>query len=61
MSIIKFLPTLLACGMEIRAVGYDYVVAAVGRGIPDGFVFAHEENGDAGGEAAEGGRGDKGR
>lgn len=32
--------------------GYD-VVAAVGAGVVDGLVFALEDDGDLGGEAAE--------
>ncbi len=55
MSVIEFLPALLAGGVEIRAVGDDNIVAAVGRGIPDWFVLSHEEDGDTGGQAPEGG------
>jgi len=36
------------------AVRYDDVVAAVCGGIEDGFVLSHEEDGDSGGETAEG-------
>lgn len=32
------------------------VVAAVGRGIVDGFVLAHQSEGDAGSDAAKGER-----
>lgn len=56
MSVVHLLPALLAGRVQVRAVGYDDVVAAVGRGRPDGFVLAHKEDGDARGEAAEGGR-----
>jgi hypothetical protein len=35
-------------------VGCDDVVAAVGRGIEDGLVLAHEGEGYRGGETAEG-------
>ncbi len=40
--------------MEGGAVGDNDIIAAVGRGVPDRFVFPHEENGDSGSEAAEG-------
>lgn len=55
MSVVEFLPAFLAGGVQFRAIRYDDVVAAVCRWIPDGFVFAHQEDGDSGGEAAEGG------
>lgn len=55
MTVIELLPTLLAGCVEMRAVCYYDVVAAVGGRIPDGFVFAHKEDGDAGCEASEGG------
>lgn len=42
--------------VQACAVGDDDVVPAVGRGIPGRLVLAHEEHGDAAGEAAEGGR-----
>lgn len=58
MSIIQLLPLLLPRRIQLRAVRHHHVVAAVGRGVPDGFVLAHEDHGDAGGEAAEGWRGD---
>lgn len=56
MSVVQLLPALLARGVQVRAVGYDDVVAAVGRGLPDRLVLAHEQDGDAGREAAEGRR-----
>ena len=40
--------------MQAGALGHDDVVAAVGAGVVDRFVFAHEDDGDLGGEAAEG-------
>lgn len=58
MSIVLFLPAFLAGGVEVVAVGYDDVVAAVCGGIENGFVFSHEEDCDAGGETAERGSGD---
>jgi hypothetical protein len=36
--------------MERGAVCDDDIIAAVGGGIPDWLVFAHEDDGDAGGE-----------
>lgn len=60
MTIVLLLVHLLARGVQMRAVGYDDVVAAVGRGVPDRLVLSHEEGRDAGGEAAEGRWGDLG-
>jgi hypothetical protein len=42
--------------VEVRAVNGDDVVAAVGRGVEDGLVFAHEGQRDGGGDAPEGTR-----
>ena len=53
-SVVRLLPLLSARSVESRAVRHDYVVAAVGRGVPHGLVLAHEEDGDAACEAAEG-------
>ena len=52
MSVVLFLPAFFPGGVQVRAVGYDDVVAAVGGGIPDRLVFAHEEDCNAGGETA---------
>jgi len=41
--------------MKSGAVGYNDIVAAVGGGVPDRLVLAHEQDGDARGQAAEGG------
>jgi hypothetical protein len=41
--------------VEMVAVCYDDVVAAVCGRIEDGLVLSHEEDGDAGCETAEGG------
>ena len=41
MSVVYLLPALLARCVQCGAVGYDDIVAAVGRGVPDRFVFAH--------------------
>ncbi len=55
MAVVLLLLHLFAGDEDIVAPGRDDVVAAVGGGVPDGLVFAHQEDGDAGGEAAEGG------
>jgi hypothetical protein len=34
--------------MKSGAVGYNDIVAAVGGWVPDGFMFAHEKDGDSG-------------
>lgn len=52
--IVHLLLLLFARHEHIVAVRGHDVVAAVGGGIPDRFVFSHEEDGDAGCEAAEG-------
>lgn len=52
-SVVELAPLLVAGGVEGGAVGHDDVVAAVGRGVPDGLVLAHEQDGDARGEAAQ--------
>ena len=51
--IIQFLLHLLACGVDIRTTSSYNVIATIGGWIPDGFVFAHEDDGDLRGEAAE--------
>lgn len=56
MRIVQFLKPLFTRGVQIVAADGDDVVAAVGRGVPDGFVLAHEEDGYGGGEAAEAAR-----
>lgn len=57
MPVVELLPALLARRVQVVAVGDDDVVAAVGRRVEDGLVFSHEQDGDAGGEPAERGRG----
>ena len=54
MTVIQFLRHLLARRANMLAVCGDDVVPAVGARVEDGFVFAHEGEGDAGGDAAEG-------
>ena len=56
MVVIFFLFALFAGDVEVGAVEGDDVVAAVGAGVVDGFVFAHEDEGDLGGETAQGAR-----
>ena len=56
MSVVQFLPALFTSGVKHGAVGDHNVVAAVGRWVPDWFVFSHEEDSDARGEATERGR-----
>lgn len=53
MPIVFLLLHLFACDQHVGAAGRDDVVAAVGRRVPDRFVLAHEQDGDAGGEPAE--------
>lgn len=59
MAIVEFLPAFFASCVEGRAVGHYYVVTAVCGRIENGFVFSHQEDRDAGGESAEGGRCDE--
>lgn len=56
-AVVQFLLHLLPRNADVLAVGGDDVVAAVGGGVVDGFVLAHEGDGDAGGDAAEWERG----
>lgn len=56
MAVVCFLPQLLAGRVEVRAVRYNDVVAAVGGWVPNGLVLAHEERCDPGGQPAQGGR-----
>lgn len=51
--VVLLLLHLLAGGVQLRQAGDDDVVAAVGTGVVDGFVLAHEGEGDGGGQAAE--------
>lgn len=51
---IEFLDLLLAGDVDVAAADGDDVVPAVGGGVVGGFVLAHEGEGDAGGDAAEG-------
>lgn len=58
MSVVFLAPLLETRRVQRRAVRHDHVVAAVGRLVPDRLVLAHEDYGDARGEAAERRRGD---
>lgn len=53
MAVVCLPPLLVTGGVQRRAVGDDDIVAAVGGGVPDGLVLAHEDHGDTGGETAE--------
>jgi len=56
MSVVSLLPALFSGCVQGGAVGYDDVIAAVRGGVPDWFVFPHEQDCYSGGEAAERGR-----
>lgn len=53
-AVVHLLPHLASGDVHGGAVGHDNVVAAVGGRVPGGLVLAHEEDGDAGGEATQG-------
>lgn len=53
MRVVLFLDALLARDVQVVAARGHYVVAAVGRGVPYRLVFAHQEDGDRGGDAAQ--------
>lgn len=53
MAVIALAPLFEARCVERGAVGHDDIVAAIGRGVPDGLVLAHEEGRDPRGEATE--------
>lgn len=52
MTVVLLLVELLARNAELRAVGYDDVVATVGTRVVDWFVLAHEQDCNARGETA---------
>ena len=54
MRIVLLLLHLLAGGVQLGETRADDVVAAVGTGVVDWFVLAHEGECDGGGQAAEG-------
>lgn len=54
MRVVLLLLHLFASGVQLGESGADDVVAAVGTGVVDRFVLAHEGEGDGGGQAAEG-------
>lgn len=53
MAIVFLLGQFPARDEHIVAAGGDDVIPAVGRRVPDRFVLAHEQDRDAGGEAAQ--------
>lgn len=53
MRVVLFLQAFLACGVKIMAPDGNNIVTAVGRRVIDRFVFAHEEERNGRGEAAE--------
>jgi hypothetical protein len=53
-AVVLFLITLLSGSVQVVQTDGNDIVSAVGRGVPDGLVFAHEGNGDLRGDAAEG-------
>jgi hypothetical protein len=53
-AVVLFLITLLSGSVQVVQTNGNNVVSAVGRGVPDGFVLAHEGYGDLRGDAAEG-------
>ena len=54
MCAVQLLEALFARRVDVGAVDGDDIVAAVGRGVEDGLVLAHEDERDGGGDAAEG-------
>ena len=46
MCAVEFLEALLAGCVKVCAIYGNYVVAAVGRGIEDWLVLAHQREGD---------------
>ena len=54
MPIVLLLFPFLACDVQIMTAYGDDVVTTVGGGVVDGFVLAHEGEGDGGSNAAEG-------
>ena len=55
-AVVDLAPLLVAGGVEGGAVGDDDVVAAVGRRVPRGLVLAHQQHGNAAGQATQRGR-----
>lgn len=54
MGAVQFLLALLACDVNLCAVGRHNIVATVGGRIKDGFMLAHQGDGYAGCKATEG-------
>ena len=53
--IVKLLLHFLARDADICAASSNNIVSAVGRGVPDGLVLAHQNDGDLRGEPTQGG------
>ena len=53
MRVVFLLKALFSCRVEVAAADSYDVVAAVGRGVVDRLVFAHEGDCDRAGDAAE--------
>lgn len=53
MAVVLLLLALPPRRPQVVAVGDDHIVAAVSRGVKDGLVFAHQADGDLGGQASE--------
>lgn len=56
MCAVQLLEALLAGCVQVRAINGHHVVAAVGRGVEDRLVLAHQGQRDGGGNAPEGSR-----
>jgi hypothetical protein len=53
---VEFLEALFARCVDVCAINGDHVVAAVGGGVEDGLVFAHEGERNRGSDTAQGPR-----
>jgi len=53
-AVVLLLIALLSGGVQVVKTDGNNIVSAVGRGVPDGLVLAHEGDGDLRGDAAEG-------
>ena len=54
MAVVLLLIALLSGSVQVVKTDGNNIVSAVGRGVPDGLVLAHEGDGDLRGDAAEG-------
>ena len=53
MRVVLLLKSLLSRRAQIMAANRDHVVTAIGGRIPNGFVLAHQEDSNGGGDAAQ--------